>query len=61
MQYPIKCRSLYCGETDRTSSHCRACSNRPELEAYWNHQEALAYAKAQADAIEDGWEWPWQT
>lgn len=61
MQYPIGCRSLYCGETDRASVHCRSCSNRPELEAYLNYQEAAAYAKAQAQAIEDGWDWPWQT
>ena len=62
MQYPLLCRSLYCGETDTSSDWCRSCSNRPELDAYraWQEEAARLDALSIADAIRDGEEWSWQ-
>lgn len=32
--YPMACRSLYCGETDRNGETCRNCENRPALDEF---------------------------
>ena len=63
MQYPLLCRSLYCGEIDTTSAHCLRCSNRPELDAYraWHEEAARLDVLSIAEAIRDGEEWGWQT